>query len=64
MAQKASLSVTDNRLGKNYESPLSQNVIQAAYFKQIMAPDTDDGLRVFGPDFRDTAVVESEVASL
>ena len=64
MAQKASLSVTDNRSGKNYEIPISQNAIQAAHFKQIIAPDTGASLLVFDPGFRNTAVVESEVGSL
>ena len=64
MAQRASLSITDNRSGKNYEIPISHNAIQAAHFKQITAPDADAGLLVFDPGLRNTAVVESEVASL
>ena len=51
MAQMSSLSVTDNLLGKIYEIPISQNAIQAAHFKQRMAPDPDAGLLVFDPGF-------------
>ena len=64
MTHKASLSITDNRTGKNYEFPISHNAVQAPHFKQITAPDADTGLLIFDPGFRNTAVVESEVASL
>ena len=64
MTHKASLSITDNRTGKNYEIPVSHNAVRAPHFKQITAPDADAGLLIFDPGLRNTAVVESEVANL
>lgn len=64
MAQKASLSITDNRTGKSYEIPISHNAIHAPHLKQITAPGADAGLLVSDPGLRNTAVVESEVAYL
>jgi citrate synthase len=53
-----SLTVVDNRTGKSYTIPISNNSIPATAFKKIAAPfeqgerlenETDVGLRVFDP---------------
>lgn len=53
-----SLTITDNRTGKIYTIPITNNSIPAIAFKKIAAPfqqnerlenETDGGLRVYDP---------------
>ncbi|TFK20713.1 peroxysomal citrate synthase [Coprinopsis marcescibilis] len=65
-----SLTVTDNRTGKVYTVPISENSIQATAFKAMTAPfkaderpenETDKGLRVSDKGYLNTAVMRSEI---
>ncbi|KAF9048618.1 peroxysomal citrate synthase [Panaeolus papilionaceus] len=65
-----SLTVRDNRTGKVYEVPISDNSISATAFKDMKAPsapgereenETEKGLRVADKGFLNTAVIRSEI---
>ncbi|KAK0193826.1 peroxysomal citrate synthase [Armillaria mellea] len=66
----ASLTVRDNRTGKTYEIPITNNSIPATAFKAISAPrstgdreedETEKGLRVSDKGFLNTAVMRSQI---
>ncbi|PBL03575.1 peroxysomal citrate synthase [Armillaria gallica] len=66
----ASLTVRDNRTGKTYEIPITNNSIPATAFKVISAPggagdreedETKKGLRVADKGFLNTAVMRSQI---
>ncbi|KAL0954515.1 hypothetical protein HGRIS_003482 [Hohenbuehelia grisea] len=68
--QEQSLSVRDNRTGKTYTIPITDNSVSATAFKAISAPrvknereenETDKGLRVQDKGFLNTAVIRSEI---
>ncbi|KAG8882378.1 hypothetical protein FRB98_003758, partial [Tulasnella sp. 332] len=65
-----SLSVTDNRTGRSYTIPITDNTIPATAFKAIKAlkkpgereeNETERGLRVSDKGFLNTAVITSEI---
>ncbi|KAF8463661.1 citrate synthase-like protein [Kalaharituber pfeilii] len=65
-----SLTVIDNRTGKQINIPITHNSIPATAFKQLKAPkqpgerDEDDhanGIRVFDPAFLNTAAISSKI---
>ncbi|KAL4064404.1 citrate synthase-like protein [Scleroderma citrinum] len=65
-----SLTVTDNRTGKQYKVPITHNAIPATAFKAIRAStgpndriedETERGLRVSDRGFLNTAVIESAI---
>lgn len=64
------LSITDNRTGKQYTVPISRNSINAMSFKQMTAKpnpntpcdQTEYGIRVYDPGYGNTAVSESNIA--
>ncbi|KAI0833527.1 peroxysomal citrate synthase [Trametes gibbosa] len=65
-----SLTVRDNRTGKVYTVPISDNAIAATAFKAMAAPrkpgereenETEKGLRVQDKGFLNTAVIRSEI---
>ncbi|KIY67275.1 peroxysomal citrate synthase [Cylindrobasidium torrendii FP15055 ss-10] len=67
---KNSLTVTDNRTGKQYQVPIEDNSIPATAFKAIKAPrafnereenETEKGLRVLDKGFLNTAVIRSTI---
>ncbi|THH07059.1 hypothetical protein EW145_g3637 [Phellinidium pouzarii] len=69
-ATSDSLTVCDNRTGKLYTIPISNNTVPATAFKQIAAPrkpdereenETEKGLRVADKGFLNTAVITSEI---
>jgi citrate synthase len=62
------LSVKDSRTGAKYAFPIYRNAVHALSFRQITAGDSQnasqhskEGLRVFDPGFRNTAVKESNI---
>ncbi|SJL09685.1 related to CIT2-citrate (si)-synthase, peroxisomal [Armillaria ostoyae] len=66
----ASLTVRDNRTGKTYEIPITNNSIPATAFKAISAPrgvgdreedEIEKGLRVADKGFLNTAVMRSQI---
>lgn len=64
-----SLSIVDNRTGRSYNIPISQNSIQATDFHHIKSPRNADnpveqnsaGIRIFDSGFQNTACMESEI---
>jgi citrate synthase len=54
------LSIRDNRTGKEYEVPISDGTIRAADLKQI-AVDGDPGLATYDPGFVNTASCRSSI---
>ncbi|KAG8747356.1 hypothetical protein FRC10_001535 [Ceratobasidium sp. 414] len=65
-----SLTVRDERTGKTYSIPITDNSIPATAFKAIKAPkrpderdenETERGLRVSDKGFLNTAVIQSEI---
>ena len=64
-----SLTIRDNRTGKEYSIPVHHNAVDALAFKAIRAPNTaayapdqtQNGLRLYDPGFQNTAVSESTI---
>ncbi len=56
-----SLSVTDNRTGKQYELPIAEGAVRAADLRQIKTSDDDFGLMSYDPSLLNTASVRSSV---
>lgn len=58
----SSLTITDNRTGKQYQLPISKgHTIKASDFKQIKAQD-GNGLKLYDPGYLNTAPVQSSVS--
>ncbi len=55
------LSVTDNRTGKQYEIPIEDNTIRATELRKIKTHDDDFGLMSYDPAFMATASCRSAV---
>ncbi|MFZ1082002.1 MAG: citrate synthase [Candidatus Kryptoniota bacterium] len=58
---KDSLSVTDNRTGKQYELQIENGAIHASELRQIKAKPDDFGLMSYDPAFMNTASCKSKV---
>lgn len=56
-----SLTVRDNRTGKDYDLAITDGTIRAADLKQISATDGDGGLATYDPGFVNTASTRSSV---
>jgi len=56
-----SLSVTDNRTGKNYELEVKNGTISAMELRQIKTSDDDFGLMSYDPAYKNTASTESRI---
>jgi len=61
MAGKSSLTVTDNRTGKQYEIPIEDGAIRTADLRQIKAGPDDPGLLGYDPAFTNTASCRSRI---
>jgi citrate synthase len=59
---KSTLSVTDNRTGKQYEIPIQDGTIRAVDLRQIKAGDGDLGLETYDPGFVNTAACRSAIS--
>src|ERR1700722_13084392 len=55
------LTVTDNRTGKQYEVPIEDNTIRATELRKIKTHDDDFGLMTYDPAFMATASCRSAV---
>jgi citrate synthase len=51
----STLTITDNRTGKQYEIPIEQGAIRAMDLRQIKIADDDFGLMSYDPAFTNTA---------
>src|SRR3954447_9883609 len=55
------LSITDNRTGKQYEVPIENDTIKAMDLRQIKTSDEDFGLMTYDPAFMNTASCKSRI---
>jgi citrate synthase len=58
---KDTLTITDNRTGKQYEIPIEHEAIMAKDLRQIKVSDDDFGLMSYDPAFMNTASCKSRV---
>src|ERR1700730_7387529 len=58
---KDSLTITDNRTGKQYEIPIEDETIRATELRQIKVNDDDFGLMTYDPAFMATASCRSAI---
>jgi len=61
MATRDTLTVTDNRTGKQYELPIENGAIRTADLRQIRVDDTDPGLLGYDPALTNTATCKSRI---
>ncbi len=61
MAQKDTLTITDNRTGKTYELPIKNGTIRALDLRQIKLDANDFGMMTYDPAFTNTASCISKV---
>jgi citrate synthase len=59
---KDSLSITDQRTGKQYEIPIHDGTIRAVDLRQIKLSDDDSGLASYDPGFLNTAACRSAIS--
>ena len=55
------LTITDNRTGKQYEVPIEDETIRAIDLRQIKVADDDFGLMTYDPAFMNTASCKSRI---
>jgi citrate synthase len=55
------LSVTDNRTGRQYEVPIEDGTVRAMAFRDIKVSDDDFGLMTYDPAFLNTASCRSAI---
>lgn len=55
------LTITDNRTGKQYELPIQDGTIKAMDLRQIKTSDDDFGLMTYDPAFMNTASCKSRI---
>jgi citrate synthase len=60
-AAAATLSVTDNRTGRQYEIPIEDGTIRSLDLRQIRVDDDDFGLMTYDPAFMNTASCRSAI---
>jgi citrate synthase len=60
-AMAETLSITDNRTGRQYEVPVTNGTIRAMDLRQIKAGDGDFGLMTYDPAFMNTAACQSRI---
>jgi citrate synthase len=58
---KDSLTITDNRTGKQYELPIQDGTIKAMDLRQIKVADDDFGMMTYDPAFMNTASCKSRI---
>jgi len=58
---KSTLSITDNRTGRQYEVPVQDGAIRAADLRQLKVVDDDAGLVTYDPGFMNTAACRSSI---
>jgi citrate synthase len=60
-ASEKTLTVTDNRTGKQYEIPIEDGTIRAMELRNIKVDEDDFGLMTYDPAFMNTAACRSSV---
>lgn len=61
---KESLTVKDNRTGKEYELPIWEDTIRAMDLRQIKVKDDDFGMLSYDPGFKNTASTKSTITNV
>ena len=61
MTNTSTLSITDNRTGKQYEVPIENESIRATDLRKIKVADDDFGLMTYDPAFMNTASCHSRI---
>jgi citrate synthase len=56
-----SLTITDNRTGKSYELPITDDTIRAMDLRQIKVNEKDFGMMSYDPAFSNTALCKSKI---
>ena len=56
------LSITDNRTGKQYEVPIAHDTIRAMDLRQIKVNEEDFGMMTYDPAFLNTAACKSTIS--
>jgi len=59
---KDTLSITDNRTGKQYEVPIQDGTVRAADLRQVKVRDDDAGVVSYDPGFINTASCRSAIS--
>ncbi len=59
--ENETLTITDNRTGKNYTVPVSKGTIRATDLRQIKVDAEDFGLMTYDPAFMNTASCQSNI---
>ncbi|HEX8772795.1 MAG TPA: citrate synthase [Pyrinomonadaceae bacterium] len=57
----STLTITDNRTGKQYEIPIENDTIRAMDLRQIKVSDEDFGMMTYDPAFMNTASCKSSI---
>jgi citrate synthase len=58
---KNTLTITDNRTGKQYEIPIENDTIRAMDLRKIKVADDDFGMMTYDPAFMNTAACKSSI---
>src|ERR1700681_900789 len=58
---RETITVIDNRTGKSYELPITDDTIRAIDLRQIKVAPDDFGMMSYGPAFSNTALCKSKV---
>jgi citrate synthase len=58
---RESLTITDNRTGKSYELPITNDTIRALDLRQIKVKTDDFGMMAYDPAFTNTALCNSRI---
>jgi citrate synthase len=58
---KDTLTITDNRTGKTYEVPITDDTVRATDLRQIKVADGDFGMMTYDPGFMNTAACRSAI---
>ncbi|MSP64750.1 MAG: citrate synthase [Bacteroidetes bacterium] len=58
---KQTLTITDNRTGKNYEVPIDNETVNAKDLRNIKVNDTDFGLMTYDPALMNTSICKSTI---
>src|SRR4026208_1636330 len=61
---KDTLTITDNRTGKSYEVPITDETIPAIALRKIKVTEVDFGLMTYDPAFMNTASCRSAITYL
>ncbi len=58
---KETITITDNRTGKTYELPITEETIKAIDLRQIRVTDDEFGMMTYDPAFMNTAACRSAI---